>query len=418
MTFRELNNQEFYQFSKDYNLNSIYQTLEYALVMNKQNFDSMFVGLIDENNYIVAASLILIEKSKHFKYAYAPRGFIMNYNNHFLVETFTKEIKKFLGKKNIIAIKISPMIIKNVYDTKYHIVSKDGYFDTILEVLNKLGYYHLGYNSFFEALKPRFEAVLDINVPYYIIFKNFPKQLRTKIRSAEKNGVKIHKGTSDDLKYLYLQTKKKYPRDLKYFEECYHQFEKSNKVEFFYAKLDTKQYLTNIKMKYEKQEELCYNLDQEIFSKVGNKSKLINRKIEEDKMFDLYKRELISATSLLRNEPNGIVLASSLIIKNKDEAFLLMDGYDQKYTRLNAKHLLLWKLCERYSKAGFKTFNFGGIADVNLEKSNNSYYGLNRFKLNFTNKAIEYIGDLELITNNTLYFMYQNTKPIRSILKK
>ena len=92
-----------------------------------------------------------------------------------------------------------------------------------------------------------------------------------------------------------------------------------------------------------------------------------------------------------------------------------MDGYDPMYKRLNAKHLLLWKLCERYSKSGFKKLNFGGIASItNTPKE---YKGLNEFKLSFNAEAIEYLGDLELITNNTLYFMYQND-PIRHILKK
>ena len=133
-------------------------------------------------------------------------------------------------------------------------------------------------------------------------------------------------------------------------------------------------------------------------------------------MLDKYKKELVYATKLLRDNPDGIVLASALIIKNSEELYLLMDGYDPTYKRLNAKHLLLWKLCERYSKKGFKKFNLGGIAGVN--NTPKEYKGLNEFKLNFNAQAIEYVGDLELITNSTLYFMYQNTSPIRHILKK
>ena len=250
MKLRELTNEEFMNFSKSYNMKSIYQTLEYALVMNKQNYETMFVGLVDVYENILGATLILIEKNGHFKYAYAPRGFLLDYCNQNLVETFTREIKKFLGKKNIIAIKISPMIIRNTYNKKYNMTIKNNYYDNIYNNLHNLGYYHLGYNEKFEALKPRYEAIIDLDKPYYLIFKDFTKNLRTKIRSAEEKGIKIYKGNEENLEYLYFQTKKKYPRDLEYFKECYKQFSKSNNVEFFYAKLDTSEYLKTIQEKY------------------------------------------------------------------------------------------------------------------------------------------------------------------------
>ena len=93
-----------------------------------------------------------------------------------------------------------------------------------------------------------------------------------------------------------------------------------------------------------------------------------------------------------------------------------MDGYDPKYKSLNSKHLLIWKLIERYSKMGFKKFNLNGMTSLNVE--NNPYNGLNEFKLGFNAQSYEYIGDLELITNKALYFMYQNTAPLRNILKR
>ena len=93
-----------------------------------------------------------------------------------------------------------------------------------------------------------------------------------------------------------------------------------------------------------------------------------------------------------------------------------MDGYDNKYKYLNSKHLLIWKLIERYNLKGFKKFNLGGMTNPKID--NNTYKGLNDFKTGFDSKCIEYIGDLELITNNALYFMYKNSFEIKNILKK
>ena len=63
-----------------------------------ENYSSMFLGLIDDKK-IVAASLILVEKINMFKYAYAPKGFLIDYNNEYVVEEFTKQIKDYLAVK-------------------------------------------------------------------------------------------------------------------------------------------------------------------------------------------------------------------------------------------------------------------------------------------------------------------------------
>jgi peptidoglycan pentaglycine glycine transferase (the first glycine) len=417
MQIKQLTNEEFNKFSSQYNLYSIYQTIEYAFVMNNQNFDSLFLGLIDEDSNIIGASLVLIEKRYGFKYAYAPRGFLIDYNNFALLQTFTYEMKKYLGRLDVIAIKISPLITKDVYDPNYKINEDNNYYNSIFKNLIDVGYYHLGYNNYFEALKPRHEAIIDIDMPYYLLFKNIKKEFRTKIRGAERNGIKIYKGNEDNLDYLYLQTKKKYPRDLKYFKDIYFFFSKRNMIDFYFAKLDTEKFLKITQKEYEKNEENSAFINNLVMTNLSkNNNKMINRKISADFALERYKKQLVSATNLLRDYPTGVVMASVLVIKYRDTVHLLMDGYDPNYKNFNAKHLLFWKLIERYSKMGYKKFNLGGISSLNIE--DNKYQGLNEFKLNFGAKAYEYIGDLELVTNSPLYFMYRNAAPIRNILKK
>lgn len=412
MFIKELTTDEFKNFTKNYNIGSIYQTSEYGFVMNHQNYSTIFLGLSDESHNILAASLILIEKRKNFKYAYAPRGFLIDYNNYSLLEHFTKEIKKYLGKQNVVAIKINPLIVKSIYDKKYDVLATNNYFNNVMESLKKLGYYHFGFNNYFEALKPRYEAIIDLDVPYYMLFHNIRKEFRTKIRSAEANGVKVYKGTDKNLEYLYLQTSKKYPRDLEYFKDCYKYFKKENKIEFFYTKLDTSKYLKQITKKYQQQEKICNDFNNQLIS--SNSENLVKRKMEADKEMAYYKKQLVKATNYLKNYPDGIITSSALVVMNNHEIQILMDGYDSKYKVLNSKHLLIWKLIERYSNLGFKKFNLGGMTNPSEKK----YKGLNDFKLNFNAKCIEYIGDLELITNNTLYFMYRNSLSLKGIIKK
>lgn len=415
MKMKQLTPTEFETFTNTYNIHSLYQTVEYAMVMQRQGFEYLFVGML-EDEQIVAASLILVQKQDKFRYAYAPRGFLINYNNFDLLKKFTSLLKKFLGKRDIIAVKLSPLIIKRVQDKHHNLKETNDYYDKTYNNLKRLDYYHLGYNQFFEAFKPRFEAILSLEYSYSQLFSGMTKQYRTKVRSAEKNGIKIHKGNINNLDYLYLQTKTKYPRDLKFFQDAYQIFGQNNKIEFYYSKLDTTYFLTKTQDAYTLAEQRSFDVNNQVLEHVGtNNAKLIDQKIIYDNETNLYKNQLITATNMLRDFPNGAILASALIIKDRDEVYLFMDGFDSAYKQFNGKHLLLWKLIEKFSKEGYKRFNLGGISNIDLE--NNPYKGLNEFKLNFGADSYEYVGDLELITNNALYFMYRNAAPFRNILK-
>lgn len=417
MVIKELTNEEFFSFTMNYPIKSLYQTNPYAFVMHEQGYDSLFLGLVDNMGKCVAATLILIEKLSGFKYAYAPRGFLIDYKDKELLTTFTQELKKYLNKIDVIAIKLAPLVIRNIQDINHGKVEYNPNFDLIMNNLKSLDYFHFGFNNYFEALKPRYEAILDLDYDYTTLFANFYKETRTKIRSAVARGVLIYKGKQENLNYLYAHTKNKYPRDLKFFNDCYYFFGKGNNIEYYYAKLDTSAYTKYTQDLYSQLEQESIKInDRVIANSSKNVTNLINKKIMIDKKFDKAKKDLVYATRLLQKYPQGLVLASMLIIKNQGEIYILMDGMDPKYKKFNAKHLLIWKVIEKYAKEGYRKFNLGGCSNPILE--NNKYKGLNDFKLSFNSKIYEYIGDFELITNKSKYFMFQNSLSLKNILKK
>ena len=413
MIFRELTKEEFNYFKNNFNYNSMYQSVPYGEVMRNQGFEPLFLGLIDNDN-ILGATLVLLEKKGKVGYGYVPKGFLIDYNNFELFKIFTLEIKKYLSKLNIISIKLCPPITRTITDMKYNITSHNNYYDNILYNLKRLGYRHLGYNNYFEALKPRFEAVLDINIPYYILFKNISKEFRTKIRSAEGKGIKIYKGNIDNVDDLYNQIKYKYPRNYEFFKDTYTYFDKEHTVELFYAKLDTKEHLNIMQEKYINQETKCKYLSTRVSSRNKYNEKNVKLKMEADKELNRIHRALIKATKLLQENPNGIIMATAIMIKGKEDVFVLTDGYDKKYKDFNPKHLLIWKLIEQYSKQGYRQITLGAISNPTLE--NNEYEGLNYFRLNFNALSYEYVGDFELICNEKLNFIYNNMS-IKRILK-
>lgn len=417
MYIKELTNKEFNDFTNTYSSYSIYQTSEYGFIMNNQKYTSVFLGMIDESERIVAASLILIEKTAMFKYAYAPKGYLIDYNNKYLVEEFTKLIKDYLNKKKIMAIKINPMIIKSSTDYTNNIEYTNDQFNDQMNFLKKLGYYHLGFNNLFEAFKPRFEAIIDISKPINEIYKNTTDDLKEKVKYADNCGIRVIKGKPEEIDYLYEEIKNVYPMNKKYFEDVLYFFKNRNLVDYHYTKLDTNEYLRNVQIKYQTQIDICSELNNKLFENIGkDNEEIINKKIIEEAKLNEIKNELVYATNLLKDNPNGIVTSTCITTKYKDEVYLFIDCYNKNFKSFNPKHLMIWKLIELYNKQGFKRFNLGGITNPKID--NKKYNNLNEFKLSFNARCIEYIGDLELITNSAYYALYRNSKPIRVILHK
>lgn len=411
MYIKELTNAEFDLFTSSFPVKSLFQTKEYAFVMNHQGYGCKFIGLIDSNT-IVAATLLIIEKHHGYSYAYAPRGFLINYNDRILYDTFNEKIKVFLGNMGIAAVKLSPMIIKEIYDDKKNSFFRNKNYDYIYNYIKKLDYHHYGYNNYFEAQRPRYEAIINLSLGTEKLYSNIDKSYKTKIRSAKRNGIYIIKGDSNDIKTLYNQVKDKYPRNYKYLSDMYEFFSKNGNADLYLARLNTRDYLVNNQSRYENVYSISQNLNYKLTKQ--NNNKLINEKIKTDSKLENCKIKVVKATKLIEKYPDGIDLASVLVIKNGSQVQIIIDGYDTNYRDLNAKHLLLWELIKKYANEGYTTFNLGGVSNILL--SDNKYAGLNDFKMNFGAYSVEYMGDLEVITNPTLYLLHNN--PIKKLIKK
>ena len=413
MVIKELTKDEFDKFTNNFQVKSIYQTSQYGNLMLNQGFKNIYIGLFD-NDILIGGSLILIKKESKFKYAYAPRGFLIDYDNTSLLYEFTKLIKQYLSKLGIVGIKINPLILKAIYDFKNQTSIYNPHYDKIYKDLRELDYYHLGYNNFFEALKPRFEGIIDLNKSNNELFNDIKKEYRTKIRSAIKNGIKVYKGNISTLDKLYEFTKDRYIRDLNYYKDCYGYFINDGMIDIFCTKFNAKQYLEVTQQKLSHYEAQSYYFNKKI--QLNNASqKLITKKINNDKLIELYKNQLIEATNLLRNNPEEVITSVCIVIKQGKEATILIDGYDKVYKRLNSKHLLIWQLIETYKSQGFERLNLGGMSNIIVDSKR--YTGLNQFKLNFGCKMYEYAGDFELITNKINYSLYRNYIPIKNIIK-
>lgn len=417
MHITNLSKEQFDQFAFKHASHNFYQTSQYGTLMSRHGFEDIYVGLLDDANNLVAASLILSQnKFGSFKSGYAPRGFLIDFNDYKLVEIFTKLLKQYLFRHGYIYVKIDPYII-HVERQKDGTPKQNGINNNkLVTFLKTLNYEHKGFNPYFEALKPRWNAITNLCASSDRLFMMFDKDTKNKIRKSFKKGVTIYKGTRDDLKLFYSFVGKKHSRNLKYYTDQYDIFSKNDMMEIYFAKIDPAVYTGKSKELYEnelKRNDELNNLVQENNQK-KNKDKYINLKMNSDSLLSVYKSEVINANQLFRSYPNGVVIAASAIIKYNREIFFLIDGYNEKFKSFNANHLIKWAIINEYNKKGFLKAHHNGITgDFNRK---NPYYGLYEFKKGFNSEIIEYIGEFDLVINKQAYYTYQQVKLLKKVL--
>ena len=417
MAIIELSMKEFDDYAIKHPYRSFYQTSQYGTLMSRHGYKPLYIGY-DEGGYISAAALILVKTQLGITYGYSPRGYLIDFNDYQLVDDFTSELKRYLQARNIIYLIIDPHITHLERDNDGNIVEAKQKGVNISESLKRIGYEHRGFNLYFENSKPRWNSVLKTEQSPIEVFNSFDKTTRTKIRNSLRKGVEVYKGNKDDIKIFYQTLNRKHYRKIDYYLDMYDIFGKFDMFDIYIARINTETFLKNSKLLYEyeqnKNNELSNKLQKEIRNQ-KEKEKLLNKKMESDKILNSYKNDIIFANKLYRDS-KYIIIASNAVIKYGDEIFFLIDGVNMKFKNFNANYLLKWKIIEEYRKKGFTKFHFNGITGDFTKK--NKFLGLFTFKKGFNTKVTEYIGEYKLIVNKPKYSLYKLAKPIADVTLK
>ena len=113
----ELTEKQFKNYSIIHSRKNIYQTVNYAKMQEKYGFSHLFLGLVDDSDNVVAASLILENViNKKFKYGIVPAGYLIDFNDLALVKIFTDLLKEYLARRDYIYFRINPLLYYKLHD--------------------------------------------------------------------------------------------------------------------------------------------------------------------------------------------------------------------------------------------------------------------------------------------------------------
>jgi len=387
---KELTIQEFEEFAKTSPLNNYMQSVEYARFMGEHKYNYDYLGLIDDSGTIKAASLILRKKiSLSIRYGYAPKGFLLNYYDEKLVKIFIEKVKEFYAKKNMAFIKINPEIVVAEIDNKTY-EKRENPNMQLKQRLQNYGFIKLKDNLYFESLTPRFNVYIDLKNAND---KKYAKSHRNKVRNSKRKGLFVEKDSDKALEELYDIMPKTHP--ISYYKTMQNLFK--DDFEIILVRVNFENFIKNSQSLYE--QELDKNgLYNEILHR-SNKEADLNQKMASDAMLCTIKNEIITATEGLKEDDNKVV-AGAIIIKRGNRVHIIESAFDRKFTNLNANYFLYDALINNY-KTDYEYLDLNGISGD--FKSTSPYRNLNRFKLGFSPKIYEYIGEFDLVLNNILY---------------
>ena len=403
-----LKEEQFDAYAKNHKYRNFYQSSAYGKVMEREGYMIHYLGIIDDMENLIGASLLLYkEVFMGYKIAYAPRGFLFDYSNSSLLKEFMNRLKRLLSKQGFMSLKIDPFIPVCIRDYTGKIMNINAEANLIVENLKGANLIYHGQNLYFETEKPRFEALITLNQDIKKIYQNFDKRTRHKIKKAIRSGVEVVLGTEKELPIFYEFVKKKHSRTLTFYQNIYRFFHED--CNLYLAQLNTETFVISSKQLYEAELDRNDRLAREIQEQTGSQSlkkRLINEKIESDKLVNIYKKDLVWATNLLKDYPNGLIIGASLNLCYDKTATLFIEGFDSRFRALNPNYLLKWKMLDDHKRKDYKYFNLNAISGDFTD--DNRYLGLNEMKLGFHPLITEYIGEFDFIINSLPYNLYKN----------
>ena len=406
-----LTKEEFDNFAYHHKYSTYYQTSAYAETSRYEGLNTFYIGFVQDNELVGVTLFLHKTIYLYYKYAYAPRGFLIDYTDSKLVKNVTMGLINLLKKQHYAFIKIDPPIICSERDNKGNIIYFSNTINQILDTLKSNSYIHMGFNKYFENYKPRLNAFVNLTYDLEKIYSNITNEVKEKIENSVKSGLEISLDTTGNIDKLYkfIGTKNK-KRRKRYYQGMYNNFSRNNAIDIFFVNINTDKYLSNMKRNYDleaiKNDELA-SMVQDMSIASSQKQLILNDKMKSDERLNFYKNELIYATNLSRNHPDYFTIGAGFTIKHNNGVELIIDSYLDEYLKFNPRYVFIWELIKKYKNEGFMYINLNGVVGNFSKDKLGKYKNLNDPKLSFNSTIIEYIGEFDLVINDRIYKKYK-----------
>ena len=348
-----------------------------------------YVGMIDDDNNLVATALILLKKTPlGYSYGYSPRGFLIDYSNHELIKEFSDYLKEFMIDKKIIYIKFDPDIPYQDIDEDANPIENGNNNYDLYNYMLSLGYIHTGFYRLYEGNQPRYTFRIDLKRKWEVIESRMSKSFLQSVKRSYQYDLKIDNEIKIPEFYeLIKSTSQKdgfNPHDIKYYETLVQEFK--DNIKFYNVSIDIKKVLSNIEMELDSLNENKYSVSKK---KMPDYLDKIKRLENEKDFFSKYNKE-------------EKVICTIICIATKNRIWSFFQGGDEIASKTCAVMRCYYEAIKDAYNNGYDFFDlFGTPGDPHTTYKNLAK--LHDFKRKFGDKYIEFIGEFDLVNKKFLY---------------
>lgn len=376
----ELTELQFHNYSNLHSRKNYKQSTEYAKLKMTNDYSPLYLALIDGQNNVHAATLILTKKinNKH-RFGYVPNGYLINFFNLDLLKTFTLELKNYLKKENFVYIRLNPHLPYQIYNSDFILKENNS---SIINELKKLDYDFIPNTS-------KYKMILTTN-DIHVTYKNFKRSLRRNINNCLKKGITVYQGSpADQNDFLNLvDNKNHYHHLMQLFNTP------NNHFEFYLAKLNPETFINNYRYLIKKEQINNDTLNEKLKNPNVKKTKnLLEKKMTSDRLLTTYNNELAAGTTILKNYPTGIIISGVAIIDNKKEITFIKECYTNEFKHIRSVPMIKWEIIKQKINRGYRVFDLGDITITKNQITKTGYNG----------DIIEYSNSFDLVINDMLY---------------
>lgn len=423
-----LSPQEHDSFVNQHENGSFMQNSEWGLFKSRYDWKPTFVGM-KKDEELVASAMILFRKIPGLpaKIAYAPRGFVLDYEDKTLLKDFSQSVLSYCKKNQAAFFRMDPVIRRTSID--YDGKPLEGINNEwLIPYMKTLSYDHQGFSLDFDGWQPRFVFWQDIKMPEEALFNGFHKKWKYNIRLAERKGIEIVRGSRKDLPRFAEMMKVTGARDgfgtrpLSYFESLIDDMNPNGKAELFLARLNAKKAIEDAEKALHKEEsalerfttQLASAKEEEKTDKQAQLEKKINlsaNRIEKLKaeLKDLHDFQMLPADQQ--------ILSGAILMTTGKKACYLYGASDNRFRDRMPNYLIQWEMMRHAQSTGAEIYDFRGVSG-NLSPDH-PLFGLYRFKRGFQGEFVEYIGEFDAVLKPLSYWLFTNGLPkVKAILKR
>lgn len=398
------------EFMQDHPKEHFMQCSLWAKAKESSGWTSKTVGLYQEEE--LKASALLLFRTIPFlksKICYAPRGYVIDFEDWVLVEQFTQELKKYCQAHKVCYIMVDPDLPYRVMNAKEEVIEE--HLD-LVDKMKAIGYVHQGFNMSFDGTQPRFTFRLKLNRTKEELFAGYSKVIRSSMNNASRIGIACRKEENVDEFYDIMEDTARrnhfVERNKDYYETVYKLFQERNMSTCYSASYSGQKHLAAMD---QKQKELEQEIEkcQSKLAVAPNDTKSANRIKQIETQLAKLKKDQEKAADFIEQYPDGLALSSGITINTKNRAWLVYGGNRAIMREVGANYAIKQFEIEDDVDKKFEFVDFFGT--IGNPQPNSEHIGIHEFKKKFGGDYIEFPGEFHLVLKPLHYAIWTKAAP-------